>query len=164
MKPRERLAILGGFALLIAAMTTRRKWAEMVGPDRIRTDRAGLGTFGAPRGHRTHQGTDLVVQPGAPVYSPISGIYVRTGQPYASGGPYRLAVLSGEGLQVKVMYLQPLPGMVPGVPVKRGQLIGYAQDVSARYPGQGMTPHIHVEVRQTVGDRLLNPEQLLNLT
>jgi hypothetical protein len=35
--------------------------------------------------------------------------------------------------------------------VHRGDVIAEAQDISERYPDQGMSPHIHYEVKQPDG-------------
>ena len=60
------------------------------------------------------------------------------------------------------MYIQPLAALLPGTPVKAGDLIGHSQDISKKY-GAPMKPHVHVEVRRVVGAELLDPARLLSL-
>ena len=155
-------AIWAGAVILVAVLTKRSRWANMVATQAMRNDPAGLGHFGAPRGMRLHQGLDLRVQPGEPVFSPVDGRFVRAGYPYRNDSRYRLAVLNGEGYEVKAMYVDPDPSLKPGDPVKRGQRIGTAQDVAAKYGGQ-LLPHVHVEVRRIVGAHLLDPANFLKL-
>lgn len=150
-------------ALILVAMTLKRnRWANMVAVQRMRNDAAGKGHFGAPRGMRLHQGLDLEVEPGEPVFSPVDGRFIRAGYPYANDRTYRLAVLNGEGYEVKAMYVDPDPSLRPGDPVRKGQRIGTAQDVAAKYGGP-MKPHVHVEVRKIVGAHLMDPAKFLKL-
>lgn len=43
---------------------------------------------------------------------------------------------------IKLWYLAPTKK--PGDTVKAGEVIGFAQNIGARYPG--ITPHVHIEV------------------
>lgn len=148
-----------GLVVALLWWMARKRFAQVLDVQVIRNDTMGLGHFGAPRRNRTHQGLDLVVEPGQPVRSPIAGRFIRTGRPYPDG-PFRLVVVQGEGWDVRLMYVDPDPALVPGAPVKRGQVLGTAQDVRQRY-GQAMKPHVHIEVRRVVGAQLLDPAPLL---
>lgn len=109
----------------------------------IRNDTAGYGHYHASRGNRLHQGVDLVVVPGAPVRSPINGTVTREARPYP-GESWSGIVIEGEGgLQVKIFYMRPTPGII-GRQVRTGDLLGTAQAISLRYT-PNMIDHVHVE-------------------
>jgi murein DD-endopeptidase MepM/ murein hydrolase activator NlpD len=107
-------------------------------------DAWGSGAFGAPRGGRAHRGVDLVVVPGESILAPFAGDLVREARPYDDDDRFSGLLLRGRGrwsgCEVKIFYLQPRE---PG-PVRRGQVIGKAQDIALKYPG--ITPHVHVEL------------------
>jgi len=145
------LAALGLFLLM-----SRRKYRPILDRMTIRNDGAGLGHFGAPRRNRTHQGTDYLAAPGEPVFSPVTGTFIRTGRPYTNDPRYRLVVIHGSGLEFKLMYVDALPGLTPGTPVRAGEQIGTAQNVAAKY-GPPMLNHVHVEVRRIAGADLIDP-------
>lgn len=152
------LVIIAAGAALLGSV---KMFANVLSVQRVRNDALGLGHFGAPRGDHIHEGLDLVAKPGEPVFSPITGKFVRLGFAYPGDHRYHLAVLEGEGYLVKLFYLNPLD-FLPGEPIARGQVVGTAQDISARY-GQEMTPHVHVEVVRIVGAKKLNPAAFLRL-
>lgn len=145
--------------LLILAMAIRaRRWADLVSPMALRDDAAGSGRFGAPRGRRSHQGIDILVQEGDAIYAPFTGRFIRRSQPYASDSRYSGIVLHADGYELKIFYLAPLT-FTPGQTIRRNQLIGTAQAISKKYGGS-MKDHIHIEVRKLVGAELINPEQM----
>ncbi len=111
----------------------------------IRDDPAGSGRYGAPRGARRHRGLDLIARPGQPVKAPVDGLLVRQARPYADDRELSGVVLRGRRVTLKLFYLHPDLGLV-GKHVRAGDIIGTAQDVTRRYPGSGMLPHIHMEV------------------
>ena len=117
------------------------------------SDRWGSGQFGAGRGSRQHQGLDLLADPGEAVFSPIAGTIRREALPYAGDARYRGIVITGDGewngYEVKLFYVE---GLSCGS-VRAGEVVGHAQDLSAKYPG--ITNHVHVEVRKD--GRLLAP-------
>jgi murein DD-endopeptidase MepM/ murein hydrolase activator NlpD len=154
-----RYLLLGG---LIYYLLSARRISRILSHQVMRNDAAGLGHFGAPRGSRTHQGLDLLAVTGEEVRSPVTGRFIRTGRPYANDSRYRLAVIHGNGQEWKLMYIDPLPDLLPGTPVKAGQVIGTAQNVAAKYGGP-MRNHIHIEVRRIVGAELMDPARLLSL-
>lgn len=151
------LVILGAVVLI-----GRRVFQNILPVQRIRVDPSGDGHFGSGRFGHTHQGVDLLAEPGEPVYSPVSGRFIRTGYPYANDRRWLLLVVQGEGVDVKLMYVSPVVGLHPGDPVVRGQLIGHAQGIADKY-GAPMLHHIHVEARRVVGGHVLNPAAFLDL-
>ena len=110
----------------------------------IRGDPAGDGHFGSPRGSKHHQGTDFICTPGQQVYAPAKSIVIRNAYPYPKDTRYSGILLDAGWCLIKLFYLSPC--LRKGVELWRGQLIGIAQDISLKYPGQGMTPHIHMEL------------------
>lgn len=116
----------------------------------IRDDSAGSGAYGASRNGRVHMGVDLAVQPGSDISAPVDAIITRMGYPYADNTNYKLIELKGAGdlspMTMKIMYVDPIPSLI-GQQVPKGRTIAYAQKISDRYPNQGMTDHVHVEMR-----------------
>ena len=112
----------------------------------IRNDTAGSGYWLAQRGSRLHQGIDFTLPggPGQLVLSPITGVLKRIAYPYSDDQEIRGCEIRGD-VWIKMFYFRPYDSLV-GQRIAMGQPIGTAQDVTERYPGQGMTPHIHLEV------------------
>lgn len=112
-----------------------------------RCDGWGEGHFGAPRGARTHNGVDIVARAGAPVRSPIHGVFVRVAEPYDDDALLSGLLLRGigahAGLEVKLFYVQPALELM-GEAVLPGHVIGWVQSLQLRYPG--ITDHVHLEV------------------
>ncbi|MGB0683687.1 MAG: M23 family metallopeptidase [Magnetovibrionaceae bacterium] len=136
------------------------------------SDAYGQGHFGAPRGYtpsgkrRRHKGIDLMAEPYEPVFSPISGTFIRRARPYRSDDRYCGFVVRGDdGLEVKVFYVAVEPDLDRGMRVRAGlTLIGHAQDLSMRYPDKGRGPmvnHLHLEVRR--GGVIVDPTEALGL-
>jgi len=109
----------------------------------IRSDAAGDGHYGAPRGNRKHNGTDYLCDPGQHIVAPIAGIFTRIAYPYPDK-TYSGLVIEGKHLTVKMFYFDPLPDFIM-LEIFQGQVIGVAQDISKRYGGL-MLPHIHLEI------------------
>lgn len=118
----------------------------------IRNDEGGLGHFGAPRkkevkGHEvryTHDGVDYQCKPGQEVWMPCTGKIVRVAYPYAAKD-YSGVYIAAKRLSMKMFYVQPYSGIIGRV-IKKGEPIGTAQDISLKYPGAGVTPHVHVKL------------------
>ena len=106
-------------------------------------DACGDGKYGAPRGSHMHKGVDYECVPGQAIRSPISGMIVREARPYA-GEKYSGMLIQGPRIAVKLLYIRFGPSIKPGLIVKKGDVIGLAQDISEKYPG--ITPHVHLEV------------------
>jgi murein DD-endopeptidase MepM/ murein hydrolase activator NlpD len=115
----------------------------------IRSDHYGKGHYGAKRGRRAHRGTDYLATPGQDVFAPISGNIVRVAYPYDDKS-YSGLVIANQHMAVKLFYL--VPSVTSGHHVNKGDVIGFAQDISERYPPPNdkkwmiMEPHIHVEI------------------
>lgn len=126
---------------------------QRVEPLPIRNDAGGQGHFGAPRGSRTHNGVDYQVKPGEPVYAPRRGIFKKTGYVYSRDTEFTIVDITDDDYTYRLMYVSPYHWLKPGMPVEEGQPVGYAQDVGTKegrdglYRDQGITPHVHLEVR-----------------
>lgn len=115
----------------------------------------GSGAFGVSRGGgtRKHSGIDIVVRENEPIYAPFDMIFNRVAIPYANDNIYRGAEYLTDFGTVKIFYFQPLTTKRNFL---KGDVIGYAQDISKKYDPR-MTTHIHFEMRDQKGN-LLNPE------
>ena len=114
----------------------------------IRTDPAGDGHYGAPRGFRKHIGCDYCYQVGEAVSSPVSGEVTKLGYPYGDDLQWRyVEVTDAGGDRHRLFYVE--PAVQVGDQVSEDDTIGNAQDISLRYPGQGMLAHVHYEILDT---------------
>jgi len=122
----------------------------------LRSDPAGDGRFNAPRGARRHNGIDFECVPGRSLVGGVEGTVTKHGYCYQGDGFWRyVQVTDFEGLHHRFFYVDPL---VPvGEVVGRATGIGVAQDITLRYPGQGMLPHVHYELKNDAGE-YLDPE------
>ena len=126
-----------------------------------KSDRWGFGTYGASRSKTVkgklvkyvHAGADYICTPGQGVVSPINGKVIRIAKPYANE-TFSGLVIRGARITVKMFYFNPLHNIV-GKTVKRGDLIGHAQDVGQVYPG--ITPHVHLQIDS------IDPEILMDI-
>jgi len=109
----------------------------------VRNDAKGFGNYGAKRGSRKHKGVDYLCEPGQDIVAPISGMVERIAYPYADKS-YSGLVIAGPYMTVKLFYFEVVTNV--GLYVERGDTIGLAQDISQRYGGLPMLPHIHLEV------------------
>jgi murein DD-endopeptidase MepM/ murein hydrolase activator NlpD len=112
---------------------------------RVRIDNAGSGYFRASRGTRYHQGVDFECDPAQEVLCPISGKIVRIANPYSGDPNYSGVLVENPRVTIKLFYVKVAQGMI-GKEVKAGEVIGEAQDVTLKYKGQGMLPHVHLEI------------------
>jgi len=99
----------------------------------IRNDANGSGEFGAKRGMRLHTGIDLLYEPDEPVTAEISGYVNRMILPYANDFDYTGIEIKGKNFIWHCLYVTPLKDIV-GNFVKKGAVIGFAQDIRKRYP------------------------------
>jgi hypothetical protein len=118
----------------------------------LRNDEAGQGFFGAPRGKRSHNGVDLECVPGQVVLSPISGKIVREAYPYAGDLKWTGCLIVAKGIEIKMFYMRLYHHIRKEL--KSGSVrcverlpIGVCQDITNKYPDQGMTPHLHLEAK-----------------
>lgn len=130
---------------------------RQVTPLSVRIDPAGDGHFGAPRGARAHRGIDYRCVPGHSVLSPVFGRVTKLGHCYADDLSWRyVEVTDSENRRHRLFYVQPATWV--GDQVHPCSPIGVAQDISERYPGRQMRPHVHYEVIEK--GEYINPEQL----
>jgi hypothetical protein len=120
----------------------------------VRNDKWGMGDFGARRagGSKFHDGVDLIVVPGQPVFSMIDGTVEKYEQPYATDSRWGGIQIANDQLRVEIWYISPHRDLV-GKEVKAGEVVGMAQDISQRYNDPekiqrlgNMTPHVHIRV------------------
>lgn len=124
----------------------------------VRMDSAGAGNYGARRGSRTHLGIDLIAAPEMILLSPVNGIIVRFGYPYADS-PLRLIEVRDVCNNLhRFFYVAPKEDYPVGTEVVVGDPIGIVQDVTKRYPGSDMKNHVHYEIRDPTNNNV-DPEQ-----
>lgn len=138
---------------------------------KIRSDAAGHGHYGAPRGGtRRHDGVDYEIKPGAEVYAPCTGRITRFTRPYAGLAYSGVEIEARSGVLI-LFYIKPClysgaggvlqysQSEIVGQVVREGDVIGIAQDVTAKYPGSGMTPHIHLRISSFDPERLMGRKE-----
>lgn len=112
-------------------------------PSRIRKDHLGDGHFGARRSDHTHEGIDLVVEPGQLVIAPTKCHVDRIAMPYPVDFTWSGLQLSTPLVLIKIFYIEPLKDII-GKDIDFAEPLGYAQDIRKKYPS--ITPHIHFQV------------------
>lgn len=146
----------------VFAFRRRSSWGNIVEPQILRTDSVGEGFFGASRGNRTHEGIDLLVNPGQAVHSPIPGTLARYATPYSTDSRFSGVLIEGkdefEGYAVKIFYISPT--VKPGTTLSENTVVGRAQAISMKY-GSNTLDHVHVEIRKD--GQLIDPATLLNV-
>ena len=125
----------------------------------VRNDAAGSGYYNAPRGDRRHNGIDFVCPVGKGLVSPVSGTVTKLGYCYGDDPKWRyVQVTDSNEFAHRFFYVSPT--IAVGVQVQKGlHVLGFAQDITERYPDQGMTPHTHYEVKS--GPSHVDPELFL---
>lgn len=118
----------------------------------IRNDSKGLGHHGAPRGHRKHDGVDLMCTPGQDILMPVAGIIARVSMPYKDDERWLGALIVNPRIEIKMWYF--VPNLL-GMELKAGSVIGTAQNIGEKY--EGVTPHIHLRIVR-IDPMLLFPE------
>jgi len=131
----------------------------------VRIDKQGHGNFGASRGEHAdgtkkfHDGLDLVVLPGAFIYSPIDGTVEKVEYPYRTDLRWTGIQIANGNIRVELWYMEPDLTLLDSY-VYVGDKVGIAQDISRKYPpvdGKGvMTPHIHMRVTNLPLTYLIN--------
>jgi hypothetical protein len=120
---------------------------------KIRKDGWGDGKYNASRInadglHYAHKGTDLVCDEGQVLVASADVTFKREALPYLNDSRYSGGIFENEWLEYKMLYFD--PSLSVGQKVKQGQIVGYAQDISLRYPENDkngkMVPHVHFEV------------------
>ena len=124
-------------------------------PLSVRSDPAGDGSYGAPRGTRVHRGIDFRCVPEQAVFGGITGKVTKHGYCYGNDLSWRyVQVTDWQGLHHRFFYVDPI--LPIGEVVTPETRIGVAQDITKRYPNQGMLPHVHYEVMNQDG-RCIDP-------
>jgi septal ring factor EnvC (AmiA/AmiB activator) len=148
---KKTIFILSGILCAIVIVLINKaalpKWAKTVSPLLIRNDEGGDGHYNTERSNNLgiHQGIDLSVKKGQPIFAPFKGTITRKAIPYANDTKWSGCVLAdNEGNEVKFFYL--IPSKI-GKQVKRGEQIGIAQAISEKY-GSPVTDHVHLEFRK----------------
>lgn len=123
-------------------------------------DKWGSGHYGAPRGRRKHRGCDYVDHVNEAVSAFEAGEVTKIGFPYnqrsAKKRNFRLVELRiSPAIVHRYFYVESLVQV--GDMVEKGQILGWAQDLDAVYPG--ITQHVHFEVKKN--GRHINPVEYL---
>jgi murein DD-endopeptidase MepM/ murein hydrolase activator NlpD len=116
----------------------------------IRKDSEGDGHFMSSRKRadgspKFHDGADFVVTPGQIIHSMINGKVEKYERPYLYDDRYHGVQIANQSLRVEIWYMDPRNTVDVGQYVHAGEVIGVAEDISAKYSDK-MTPHIHVRV------------------
>ena len=131
----------------------------------VRNDGAGFGFYGANRNHNfPHQGLDALAPVGSPVTAPLSG-YVENWRGHSS--EYPIVTLypdySWSNIEaIEMMYVTwPEYGPHTRRYVRRGDVIGFASDLTLYYDNPRMQNHIHVgiHVKETNVSLFGNPNR-----
>ena len=117
-----------------------------IAPPRGR-DAFGSGHFGAPRGGRDHLGCDYACAVGTKVCSLTNGVVTKLGYAYSDDLSYRyVEVTDGGGYKHRYFYVSPM--VLVNDRIYRTDVLGTAQDISARYDDnlRKMRNHVHYEI------------------
>jgi hypothetical protein len=118
--------------------------------------RQRLTTYGASGG--IHFGLDLSAPCGTPVVAIADGVVFAVDGPFGSP-PHNLTIDHPElGYASMYGHLLEAPNLIPGQPVKQGQVIALSGD-----PGETCRsrPHLHLEIRDLNHIRKFNPVTLI---
>lgn len=163
MKNKTKLitagAVGGGVVLLGMMWRFVRPERKILEKLKIRVDAKGNGNYGSSRTppYNEHKGIDLIVSPGDKVYAPFAGtaVFLNTVYPNSKATYQGIKIFTDDGkLEVDILYI--IPTVKTNDIVKKGQLIGYAQDISIAH-SSGMLPHIHVEHKDRATNKFIDP-------
>jgi hypothetical protein len=122
------------------------------GSDKIRVDGWGDGNYGAPRTKGNisyeHTGIDYECSEGWAIVSPTDAKFIRIAYPYADTREYSGGLFRNEWCEFKIFYFS--ASIDKKSKVKKGEILGYAQSISNRYPCNNkngkMFDHVHFEI------------------
>lgn len=115
------------------------------------------GGLGATRNHGPHQGIDLMVKTGTPVYAPADGVILKSHNEGGTCGGF-VKIDHGDVI-TKYCHLSKWVA-VPNAQVKKGDLIGYVGGgPNDPYRGNSSTSHLHYEVWDKNNNIALNPKE-----
>lgn len=121
------------------------------------TDVHGSGEFNAPRGSRRHKGVDFAAYPGSFIHPAFGGTVTKIGWAY-SGEDYRyVEVEDGWGFKARYFYVSPM--VIKGQTVGTDDVLGMVQKLGTKF--EGITEHVHFEVRNKLGD-IVHPMRYLS--
>ncbi|MBA4849013.1 M23 family metallopeptidase [Emticicia sp. BO119] len=143
--------VLGGVGMSLAGTN------DIVSPLKIRVDGEGDGNFGTSRlpPYNKHYGLDLEVKTGQRVYAPFSGTIILIPKALKDKDGYQgVRIMADNGLKIDVLYIK--PAVKANTRIKKGDLIGYAQDITKAY-SDTMKNHIHIEHFDPKTLTFLNP-------
>lgn len=119
-------------------------------------DSQGAGYYGAPRGHRTHNGVDICCESLEEVKSLTLGKVTKIGFPYDPKHPVkghlRYVEVEMDGNKFRYFYIY--PWVKKGDKVSPSTVLGTSQDLTKIY--KGITQHYHLECKD-VNDEYYNP-------
>jgi hypothetical protein len=142
--------------VLLIIFLMRKSIKNIIRNFRIRgSDAFGNGAFGSARTGHTHQGIDIIANEGDVITAPFPLEFIRTARPYAEDINYTGGVYNFEDGEMRLYYIRPITTQKH---FDTGEIIGYAQNISAKYstPSKKMTNHVHLEIRDKRGN-LINP-------
>lgn len=113
-----------------------------------KSDNWGSGQFGASRGNRPHLGIDLNYSPDEQVRAPFPMSIYRVSNPYSTSSYSGIAFAASSNnidYDGRLWYFEPNDDII-GKTVRKGQVIGYAQQINEKYPG--MINHLHLQLQK----------------
>jgi RHS repeat-associated protein len=133
----------------------------------IRSDDAGDGAYGASRGQRPHLGIDLESVDGQTVKSPVDGVatnFIGATSEY----PMVHITPTDKSLRIdliRILYVDSPAGVEAWNPytVSAGQKIGTAANLQGLGYGNRVTPHVHLQVRDSVSGGWIDPAPFFSL-
>ncbi|MBO3663841.1 M23 family metallopeptidase [Microbacterium stercoris] len=166
----ERAKKAAAAAAAAAASAAKRSTGASVASVDPSTIPISAGGFGAPlpggyrigdslgAGHSqaTHDGLDLLIASGTPIYAIADGVVATSGWSGGYGLMVRYnSVVDGQSVEVRNAHMSSA-AVGAGQTVTRGQVIGYVGST-----GASSAPHLHIEIRINGG--LANPLYVLPL-
>lgn len=116
-----------------------------------------ISPFGEPRNGYTHQGIDLRLPIGTPIYAVADATVIKAApdsKGVNAGGGHIIMLDHGNGIQTWYMHLDAYAVKL-GDKITKGQVIGFSGN-----SGESTTPHLHFEYR--VNQVPIDPSFILN--
>lgn len=128
-------------------------------PERRGCDDFGCGHYLAPRGLSLHKGEDFKYKPGQPVRAFAAGVVTYHGIVYEDTDEFTYIQVSANSIDRQYMYV--VPALPVGSEVKKGQVIGHAQNIAGYHSTERrkMINHVHYQVK--VNGQIQNPNEYL---
>lgn len=136
-----------------ARETWRRQMPALLPADGVIVSGFGMRLHPILRVRKMHEGIDILLPYGSPVYAPGDGIVRETGR---SAGYGLYIILEHPATGYRTLY-----GHLSKVLVRRGQKVQRGDQIAlSGNSGRSTGPHLHYEVRDSQG-RALNPLQFV---